>query len=120
MPGPDAARAAMRSRQETEAAHERVDSSRAYMVASGSPYTSEPYDRGLLAALGWVLGMVELSPLSGQAGVDVSNPWVLTREQIQATEMLQGLRDRDRRGIRYISGVEHALMWVLGETDSSL
>ena len=117
---PDAARAAMRPREEIEAAHADIAARRERMLASGSPYTTEPYNRGQLAALGWVLGIVDLSPLTGQAGVDVADRWALTREQIHATEMLQGVRERDRRGIDYISGVEHALMWVLGQTDSSL
>lgn len=75
---------------------------------------------GILAALGWVLGDAETSPLSGKTGVDVTDPETLDRERRPATRMLHGEEPMDPRGRKYVSGVETALMWTVRLSDTPL
>jgi hypothetical protein len=111
---PSTDQTALRPREEIQAVRDRRQTELDVIVAKG--LYGEATFRGNLAAFDWVLGVVAEAPLSGQVGVDVSDQWAITREQIRATEMLQGRAPRDRRGNGYISGVEHALMWVLYES----
>ncbi|MGH3098880.1 MAG: hypothetical protein ACRDMV_23075 [Streptosporangiales bacterium] len=75
---------------------------------------------GILAALDWVLGSTETSPLSGETGVDVTDPEMLDRERRPASRMLRGEESMDARGRQYVSGVETALMWAVGLSDTPL
>ena len=114
MPSTD--QAALRPREEIQAVRDRRQTELDVIVAKR--LYGEAGVRGELASFDWVLGAVAEAPLSGQVAVDVSDQWAITREQVLATDMLQGRAPRDRRGNGYISGVEYALMWVLRETDS--
>lgn len=71
---------------------------------------------GELAALEWVVGERNVAPLTSRVDVDVADPWELDRERSLATDMLQLQAEMDRRGDRYVSGVESTLMWILGQT----
>jgi hypothetical protein len=116
VPGTD--QAALRPREEIQAVRARLQDEHQRRRLPRQN-TADPYDTntlGQIAALTWVSGEAEEAPLTGQVGVDVSDQWAITREQIHATEMLQGRAPQDRRGRHYISGVEHALMWVLYES----
>jgi hypothetical protein len=118
---PDTDRATMRASEEIAAAHDRVLASRNAMLDSGGSFrVGEPYTRGQLAALAWVLGTAETSPLTGQAGIDVADTWAVANEQYLATNMLYRRVEMDRRGNDYVSGVEVALMWVRHQTDFEL
>lgn len=111
---PDTDKAALRPRQEIEAARERTQDELAETIALG--IRGEQYVRGMLGALGWVLGQVP-APMTGQGDVDMSDPYALDRERILATEMLYGRAELDRRGRSYVVGVEHALLWVRNQND---
>ena len=118
---PDTDRATIRAREEIAAAHDRVLASRNASLASGllaADEVEDPYTRGELAALGWVLGTAGVAPLTGQTGVDVADTWAVANEQYLATNMLYRRAEMDRRGRHYVSGVEAALMWVRCQTDS--
>jgi hypothetical protein len=116
MPSTD--RAATQPRAEIEAAHERVRARLDEVVARG--YSGEAYTRGQLAAVAWVLGEAAESPLSGQSGADVSAARVIDSEWALSERMLTREIPMDRRGQSYVVGVEHALMWVLHQTDTPL
>lgn len=118
---PDTDRATMRGCEEIAAAHDRVLASRSAslgqrLLESGD--VEESYTRGELAALGWVLGTAEESPLTGDLQSAVPDTAALAREQYLATNMLYRRVEMDRRGNDYVSGVEAALMWVRGQSDS--
>lgn len=78
------------------------------------------YATGILAALEWILGQTDTSPLSGEAGNDVTGPEELDRERRPASRMLRGEEPMDSRGRKYVSGVETALMWAVGLSDTPL
>ena len=121
MPGTESA--AMQPRGEIEAARDRVRSELEQFLTL-SPQPPNPrataYPRGELAAVKWVLGEESTSPLSGQAGVDVSDPRVIDSEWALSERMLRREIPMDRRGRSYVVGVEHALMWILHQTDNPL
>jgi hypothetical protein len=115
---PDTERAAMRPREEIEAEQNHLQEVLEQVLARG--YRGEAYTRGQLAAVGWVLGEETVSPLSEQTGVDASDPRVIDSEWALSERMLRREIPMDRRGQKYVVGVEHALMWVLHQTDDSL
>jgi hypothetical protein len=67
---------------------------------------------GQIAALEWMLGIAGLTPLSGRAGIDGSDPREIDRETTYAVDMLSRQREMDRRGHIFVSGVEETLMWA--------
>ncbi|MGH3096449.1 MAG: hypothetical protein ACRDMV_10690 [Streptosporangiales bacterium] len=79
-----------------------------------------PVTDGTVAALAWVLGESDSSPLLRKTGVDVSDPEHLDRERRVATRMLHGDEAMDSRGRMYVSGVEDTLMWAVGLSDTPL
>lgn len=105
-----------RPHEEIEAAYVRVQ---AELEILARVSYGEAYARGRLAALSWVLGR-ESAPMTGQDDVDLTNPYLLDRERILATDMLYGRAELDRRGRDYVVGVEHALMWVRHQNASPL
>lgn len=116
MPGTE--RAIMRPREEIEATHQELHEVLEQVVARRG--RGEAYTRGEIAALAWALGAMRESPLSGAAGADVSDPRVIDSEWALSERMLRREIPMDRRGQPYVVGVEHALMWVLHQTDNPL
>jgi hypothetical protein len=112
--------AAPRDRAEIEATRERIVTRRAALLDSGAAVTTEPYTRGVLTALDWVLGRADRSPLTGQGGLDPTDPATISSEQRTATGMLNGRTQADQHGEAYLCGVEHSLLWVLGAIDTAL
>lgn len=84
------------------------------------PAEAAAYPSGIVAALRWLLGEAERSPILGRMGLDLTNPEEVDRERRAATRMLQGEEQMDQRGQAYVSGVETALMWAYGLSDASL
>lgn len=111
----------MRPPTEVAAAHDRVLDSRTAMLAHDPSFElGERYTRGQLAALSWVLGTAERSPLTNRRRDDPPDAAAVASEQYLATDMLYRQVEMDRRGHHYVSGVEVALMWVRHQTDSEL
>lgn len=115
---PDTERAAMKAREEIKDVRDRRREDLDEILSRG--YHGEAYARGQLAALDWILGSGAAAPLSGQESADGSDPRVIDREWALSERMLTREIPMDRRGRSYVVGVEHALMWVLHQTDTPL
>jgi hypothetical protein len=113
---------ALRTRADVEAEHQRLqrEHSLRRLPRQNSHDPNDMYTIGQITALAWILGLANEAPLTGAQNVDVTDTWAVANEQYLATNMLQGRVPLDRRGRSYAVGVEHALMWVRGQTNSEL
>ena len=110
--------AALRPRTEIQAAADNVTANREIYRQHPKASRHIPRVDGELAALEWVLGLADQSPVTASAGADVTVREELDRERRAATDMLYGRIPAHRAGAMYISGVEETLMWILDESDN--
>lgn len=78
-----------------------------------------PHLDAIVLAIAWAVDGEGSAPLTGQGIVGARPTWVEIAEEIDAAEdVLYGKRE-DRRGQGYAVGVEHALMWLIDDTDET-
>lgn len=77
-----------------------------------------PFLDGIVAGLRWVTGMPDSpAPITGRPTVGSTPTWTEVAEEVDASEdILYGQREDSRPG-GYATGVEHALMWAIADTD---
>jgi hypothetical protein len=75
-------------------------------------YELEDWHQGVLAAYTWALGTADTAPVTGRNSHGIPDAAALRAEDDAADHEL-------RYGARraYANGVQHAVMWVRGETD---
>lgn len=113
-PGQISARDAVRPRAEIEAGLTQLRDDHAWRLTrpARAHDPGDTHTLGQIAALEWVLGISDLTPLTCRAGVDGVDPREIDREHTYAEDMLYRRVLMDRRGQPFVSGVESTLLWV--------
>lgn len=77
------------------------------------------FSRGIAAALRWAIGEGGPGPVTGKPTMGPAPTWVEVAVEIDAAEDVIYREREDRRSTDWMVGVEHALMWAIGDTDQA-
>lgn len=105
----------LRPRAEIEAEYDRVCRQLQEGKAAGVSPEHLAYPEGGIAALEWVLGKTNRSPVVDLVDVDGTDPKELKRESDWATKMLHREIEMHSRGNVYVAGVDRGLYWAAGQ-----
>lgn len=77
------------------------------------------FSRAIAAAMRWAIGEGGPGPITGEPIVGAAPTWVEIAVEIDAAEDVIYRERDDRRPRSWMVGVEHALMWTIGDTDQA-